>query len=282
VGVLVEQLAARSVREHLLASLPAKVAEVNATRAAVLMAAVAGPYLISADQKLYVSVTGQDDSPVTVSLTAGAARTAAQVAADVNATPGLVGVGTSDALGRLVLTSTTAPTSGTSYVGVSAGDGAANSVFGWDEGGDGVTRAMLTAPSSKGVADGWPLLNDMGAGFWVIIGDRESVPVSPHPRKDEYIVALELAVFCPVTNEQAHRDREAIHSCIRCVRECLLTDAGLQAGRAASGDVMLISEKAARIPGRPWKMKGADVPNALFDVAAMQLNVRVFERPASS
>lgn len=281
-SVRVEELCASAVRDWLLANLPAKVTEVNGTRAASLLATVAGPYTVPASAKLYVSVAGPDETPITVSLTSGAGRTAAQIAADVNGTGGLSGVGSADALGRFALSSTTPPTSATSTVAAVAGTNTANALFGWDVGGESVTRASLVAPGYRGVADGWPLINDLGAGFWVVIGDRESVVVQPQPRKDEHLVGLELAVFCPVTNEQAHRDREAIQSCLRCVREVLLTDAGLQAGRASSGDVMLITQKAARIPGRPWKFRGENAPNALFDVAALQLNVRVYERPASS
>lgn len=275
-GVLVEELAARAVREHLLAKLPAKVSEVNALRAPSLKAPLAGTYAVTAGMSLKVAVDGGAES--TVALTTGAARTAAQVASDF----AVAGVSASASGDHLAVATSAAPSSATKAITIGADSTGANVLFGWPDNGDSVTRAPLVAPSSKGVADGWPLLNDMGAGFWVIIGDRESVPVSPHPRKDEYLVALELAVFSPVTNEQAHRDRESIHACIRCVRECLLTDAGLQVGRASAGDVMLVTEKMARIPGRPWKMKGADAPNALFDVAAMQLNVRVFERPAAS
>lgn len=278
-GVLVEQIAASAIRTHLLANLPAKVAAVNALRAASLLATVAGPYTIASGGKLYVSLEGA--TAVTVSLTSGS-RTAAQIATEVNATVGLSSVAAADALGRLSLTSQTNPTASTSSVGVTSGTDAANDVFGWDAGGESVARAPLVAPGYRGVADGWPVLNDLGGGFWVIIGDRESMPAAPGPRVDEYLVGLELAVFCPVTNVQVHRDREALHSCIRCVRELLLTDGGRQAGRASTGDIVLVTEKAARIPGRPWQFKGNDAPNVMFDVAAFNLNVRVFERPASS
>jgi hypothetical protein len=277
-GVLVEQLVGQALREHLLLNLTAKVAEVNALRAAVLLATVAGPYTVPASAKLYISIAA-DQAPVTVSLTAGS-RTTAQLVTEINTAMGST-VASADAASRLALTGT-APSSATSVVSAQGGTNTANSLFGWDEGGEVVVRAQLVAPGYRGVADGWPLLNDLGGGFWVIIGDRESVPVQPDTRKDEHLVALEVAIFCPVTNEQSHRDREAIQSCVRCVRELVLTDAGRQLGRAAYGDIVKVEEKAAKIPGRPWKFKGNDAPNALFDVAALQLNVRVFERPAST
>lgn len=282
-SVLVEDIAASALRRFLLRWLPSKVAEVNATRAAVLESTGVEPFVVTSGMKLQVCAESPA-APAEVTLTTGS-RTAAQVAADINGV--VLGAASADADGRLLI-SGSAPLSSTSYAGVASDlDGSgnstgANALFGWDAGGEGVTRAPLVAPGYRGVADGWPLLNDLGRGFWVIIGDRESVPVQPSLRKDEHLVALELGIFCPVTNEQVHRDREAIQACVRCVRELVLTDAGRQFGRAAHNDVMLAEEKSARIPGRPWKFRGNDAPNALFDVAALQLNVRVFERPASS
>lgn len=276
-SVYVEQLAASAIREHLLLNLAAKVTEVNGQRAPVMKTALAGPFNVTAGMSLKVGTDG--GAQTTVPLTIGAARTAAQVAAEVQAATSLTCA--ADLQQRWTITGT-APSSATRSVEIGEDTTGANALFGWAPGGEQVVRSQLVAPNAEGIADGWPLLNDLGGGFWVIIGDRESVPKAPHPRGDTYLVGLELAVFCPVTNEQAHKDREAIHSCIRCVRELLLTDAGLQAGRAASGDIMLITEKGARIPGRPWKFHGDDAPNVLFDVAAMHLTVRVFERPAAS
>lgn len=283
-SVLAEQRAASAVREHLLANLPAKVAEVNADRAPVLKAAVPGPYTISGTKRLSISLTGVDSGYIDTAAFAPGFTTAGVIASQINASPGLAGVASSDAEGRLLLTGS-APT-GVDPTSIAAkdatgADGTA-ALFGWEAGGESVTRAPLVAPSFKGVADGWPIWPDLGAGFWVVLGDRESVPVEPAVRRDEYLVGLEVAVFCPVTNVQVHKDREALHSTLRCVRELLLTDAGRQAGRASVGDVVLITEKQAKIPGRPWKFRGENAPNLMFDVAALNLHVRVFERPAST
>ena len=284
-GVQAEAIAAQGIREHLLAKLPAKVAEVNALRGAVLRAPVAGPYTIPSLGGQVFTVRSQTGTAETSNITAGS-RTAAQIVTDIGSSLSAINVTpTADTAGHLVFTSTSAPTSADSMVGISSDSTNAgmNAALGFDTAGEEVTRAPLVTPGFRGVADGWPLVPDLGAGFWVIINDRESAPVAPGPRSDEYLVALEVGIFCPVTNVQVHRDREAIQACMRCVRECLLTDAGRQAGRASSGDIMLVTEKAARIPGKPWKFRGGEnAPNALFDVAAMQLNVRVFERPASS
>src|SRR6185436_3211813 len=96
-GVLVEQVVCEALREHLLLKLPAKVTEVNALRAPVLKTPIAGPFNISGTKKLRISKTGTDSGHVEVTLTAGAAQTATQVAADINAAVGLAGVASADA-----------------------------------------------------------------------------------------------------------------------------------------------------------------------------------------
>lgn len=285
-----EALVAQVLRSWLLLQLPAKVAAVNALRAPVLTAPYAGPYNVTAGMKLWVTVDGRDSwTPAT--LTTGAARTAAQVAADVNALGGAFAtMAGSDAEGRLVLTGT-APTAAQQLVGVGmdgGGGGAAetgsNALFGWNPGGEFEVRSPLLAPCGTGVCDGWPVVLDCGPGFWVIIGKRGSVPVNPGDvRRDEWLVALEMTLMNKDTNVQNSRSREAIEACVQCVREVLLTDLGRYVGRAGQGDVMKLEERQVVIPGTPWlarNEKGEEL--GIFDTATYALSVRVFTRPASS
>jgi hypothetical protein len=285
VSVLAEQIAARALRRYLLSELPAKVAEVNATRAPVLESPYKGPFTISGTKKLRVSLSGIDTGHLTTAaLIVGAARTAAQIAAEVNATAGLAGVASADSDGRLLLTGA-APSSGNSVVALGSDDPTAagsNAVFGWDAGGERVLTHALVAPTFKGVADGLPFFPDMGPGFWLIIGKRTSVPVrraNSTVRTDEYQVGLELGFMFRETNVQSHRSREGISSCVRCVRELLLSNTGRQLGRAQPGDIVLVEEKNCTIEGMPYSFKGKDQPKGFFDRALMLLSIRVFERP---
>lgn len=281
----VEQAAAQSLREWLLLQLPAKVAQVNAARYAVLKSAIAEPFTIATGAILQLSFTSKDGPFTPVPLTPGATRTAAQFAADVNAVrPGTC---TTDSDGRWVITSLTAPVAGTPSV-VSLGaetTSGTNSRFGLDPGGEFIINSALVAPSSKGVADGWPLTPDLGPGFWVIIGDRQSNPKAPGPRTDEYLVALELAILSPAPPGESHRSREPIAACVQCVREVLLTTRGRQfgaPGSTAAAAIVYSEEQGAMVAGRPFRFNTRDAVNPMFDIATMKLVAKVFERPAES
>lgn len=280
-GVRAEQLACSALRDWLLLQLPAKVAAVNALRAPVLQSPYAGPYTVTSGMKLHVALNASDGPFTDVALTAGT-RTAAQVASDVNGTAGLSGVASADSDGRLLLAGA-APTA--AIEGVSAGPDStgANALFGWDAGGEKVVANPVAAPTYKGVADGLPVVPDMGPGFWVILGRRSSVPVQPDVRRDEYLVTVDVLVMHRETNVFVHRSREHIHSVVRCIREVLLTDRGRHLGREAVGDIVKVGEKSCVVDGVPFSFQGSPggppPPNGLFDRAFLQLVVRVFERP---
>jgi hypothetical protein len=280
VSVYVEQLVAQACRRYLLSALPAKVAEVNATRAPVLEAAYAGPYSVTGTKVLSISKTGVDTGYVQTAALATGTRTAADIATEINATSGLAGVASADTDGRLLLTGS-APEDAAN--GIIAVKGTAAGLFGWATG-DRVVHSALVAPTYRGVADGVPLKPDMGPGIWIIIGKRSSVPVRRNNstvRTFEYQVGLELGLMWREMNVQSHRSREAIQSCVRCVRELLLTQAGRQFGRAGVGDIVLVEEKTCTIEGVPYAFKGKDAPPGIFDRALMMLSVRAFERAAS-
>lgn len=272
------QLAVRALREYLLSVLPAKVATINTERAAVLKSGLAGPFTVPASAVLSLAIT-RDGTPADVALTAGS-RTAAQVAAEIQAA-GVTGITASaDTDGRLVLTAA-APVVGTpSCVAVATDGGAATNVaFGWAAGGEHLVRAAIEAPTWRGVVDGdWTLAPDRdGGGFWVAIGDRQVRPW-PSPtnvRRDEYQVTLTCDIIRRFgANQTPHRDRESIGACVRAVDECLRTTTGRQLGRAADGDIMLVDVASQRIASGPF----GPVNSFLFDVAQMTLTVRVFQR----
>jgi hypothetical protein len=66
-----------------------------------------------------------------------------------------------------------------------------------------------------------------------------------------------------------------ISSCVRAVRELLLTTEGSYLGRA--GDIQLASLTDTVISGDPLAL--SEVPGVLFDTARLTINVRVFQRP---
>lgn len=297
--VLAEELACRALRDWLLLQLPAKVAAVNLTRAAVLRAPYAGPYVFSAGATLGINQTANSDAFSETAFATGS-QTTAQVVTAINAAMGAV-VASSEAvnadgtLTRLVLTSTTPPLSPDASAlslrgGVNGSD--ANVVFGWDAGGEKVTTTALVAPGSRGVCNGLPLQPDFGPSgqgggspIVVIIGDRSSRPVAPVPRRDEYLVSVEMAVLRIEPQQQVHRDREHIHAAVRCVREVLLTDAGRMLGRSGFNDVVLVSETRCKIAALPFKFidnKNAPVVSPLFDGAEIMLDIRIFERPGAT
>lgn len=279
-GIAPEALAVKALRDYLLRYLPAKVAALNALRAASLTSALAGPYTVPSGAKLYLSATGQEATPAEVTLTAGT-RTAAQVAADITAAaiPGLTAA--ADDWGRLTLTATAAPAVGAPSVVIVARDQGtgANVVFGWAEAGEHSETPALVAPSWRGVTDGRPLaVPDMGQGFWVMLGNRSVRPTHPGPRRDTFNVTIATELWRPFSaNAPPHRTREAISACVRAVRELLLSTDGRYLGRQGSGDVQLADVADVSISGDPLRLNEA--PGILFDVAQMTLTVRVFQRP---
>ncbi len=261
----------------------------NADRCAVLRAATAGPYTIPAGATLGLSVTGSDASFTGFNVTSGS-RTTAQMVTAINTAMGGTPA-SADSADRLTITSPTAPsTTVPSAVKLRGGINATdcNTAFGWDKGGEKVANTAIIAPASRGVLDGWPQVPDfgptsaIGTPIVIVIGDRDSKPVTPDPRRDEYVVTLDLTVMRAEGLGLVHRNREPISAALRCVREVLLQDAGRQLGRASVGDIMFVGEKSARIAAKPFSFGNSNSPNPLFDVAVMLLEVRVFERPGAT
>lgn len=281
------QLAVEALRDYLLAYLPAKVAELNALRLPTLQTPVAGPFTIPAGAKLVLS-TDRESAGTVVTLTSGS-RTAAQVATDITTAAPAGITAAADVLGRLVLTGTTAPsTTAGSYVLVLPDDqgtgGAAtgsNEALGWDPGGELDMTSSLRAPGLRGVCDGWPVTApDMGQGFWVIIDNRVAEPAGGVAlRRNLWDVTLSVLLAKPELFESFSRDREGINWVMRAVKECILTTDGRYLGREASGDVMGLEVTKEEVAGMPIEFK--EVPNALYDTAALTVRVRVFA-PSSS
>ena len=276
-GVAPDALVVQALREYLLRYLPAKVAQINALRPAVLKSALAEPYTVPSGAVLQLSAAGHEAAPTAVPLTAGV-RTSAQLVADVAAVapPGLVA--STDEAGRFVLTATAAPTSSSpSLIRAAADTTGANLALGWADGGEHVEMASLQAPSWRGIVDGRPLaVPDMGQGFWVLLGNRTVRPTHPGIRRDTWLVTFAVEVWRPFSSD-VHRSREAISSCVRAVRELLEAGDGRYLGRQGAGDVQLVTVGDVTINGDPLAFQ--EVPGVLFDLARLTLNVRVFQRP---
>lgn len=261
--------------------LPAKVTALNALRPAVLTSALAGPYTIPVGAVLNLAAYGGEEPTTAVALTSGS-RTAAQVAADIEAigVPGLTA--SADTFGRLVLTADDAPEEGVPscvIVGQDVGPTGSNEVLGWAEGGEHFETQGLVSPSWRGICDGRPLTApDMGQGFWVMVGNRTAKPTHPGIRRDTYLVTMTVDLWRPWSaSAPPHRSREAISSCVRAVRELVEADDGRYLGRQAFGDVQLATVDTVSIAGDPLFL--SEVPGVLFDVASLTITVRVFQRP---
>jgi hypothetical protein len=283
-SVRAEALAVEALLSWLRLKLPAKVAEVNAARAPRIYAATAGDYTVPVGASLKVNLTGKDSAYTTVALTDGV-RTAAQVAAEVNA--GITGLGGSAAadtdLGNFYVAGA-APSSSAAGLYIGPDTTGANALFGWDAGGEHVIVPRLVAPGHRNVMDGWPQQLDAQAqGFIVVVGRRVTLPVEPSERRDEHDVMLEVALFRPATQQENHRSRESIAACAQCVREVLKTDAGLQLGRARTGDIVKVQVGKVQVEAMRFQQMQRGKPfGPAFDSAAMTLYVKTFERPAAS
>jgi hypothetical protein len=286
-GMEPEAVVVRATRDYLLATLPQKTAQLNALRCASLKAAYGGPYVVPSGATLAVSAISREDAGTLVALTSGAAVTATVLAADINTAAPTGLTASADDLGRLVLTSTTAPADGApSVVVVGADTTGANALFGWEAGGEHVLSRALVAPGWRGVVDGWPVtVPDMGRSFWVLLGDRTSTPIQNEVRRDEWLVSVDVTVMLPSANMDPHRSREGISACVRACRELLTTTEGRYLGRIGGGDVQFATMSKVTMPGKPFAFVepgGKSVlPGIIFDFATFTLTARVFQRPAS-
>lgn len=293
-SVKAEYLAVDALAAWLRLKLPAKVTEVNLTRAPVMTAAIAGPYTLPTSGKgLYISLTGVE-GPFTHCVLTGGVRTASAVCSDVNSAGGLIppDLASVDADGRVRLSRDAlgAPVSSAQTICIGDDQGeAVNQVFGWDAGGERIINSPLVAPGLRGVMDGWPQQLDVpktaggGSPFMVVIGKRQAVPVDSDTRRDEHVVTIELAIFRPAVQQENHRSREHIHACVQCVREVLKTDAGLQLGRASTGDIVKVEVGQTSVEAMRFQpmQKGKPFGPAL-DSAGMRVYVKTFERPAAT
>lgn len=273
-----EALAVRLLQEYLLRKLPAKVAEVNATLRATLKATVPGPYVVpdsGSGGSVLTLATNRDSDGTAVTL-AAASWSTTDLAGEINAAS--LGItATADTDDRLVLTRTGTVTEGNPLC-VVVKPATWLGVFGWDLGGEHNVKAALTAPSRKGITDGWHVSPpDSGRTFWIVIGDRDSSPVSPDGRRDETQVLLGLEVWVPDRLGNQVRSKENLASALRCIREVLQTAEGRVLGAASQG-VVFVSIQRTRITGKAVAL--SDVQGVLFDVASLTVLVKIFESTA--
>lgn len=285
-GVDPEGLAIRALREWLLRALPAKTAALNLTRNATLRAPGIGPFTIPSGASLKVSAVSLQGAWTTAPLTSGT-RTATQLAADVTtAAPSNVTAGV-DGSGYFYVTSDVEPSASAnlnSFMGVGSDSTGANLAIGWEAGGEHVLNPPLRPPSFRGVTDGHPVMApDMGKGMWVILGDRSTVMYQNNSyRRDEYETTISVEVYRPDANQNPNRNREAISSTVRAIRECLMSDTGKQLGRASAGDIVFAKVINTKISSRPFSFEGSNSPNVFFDVALLTVVVRTFQRPVTA
>jgi hypothetical protein len=275
IGIQPEALAARALREYLLRWLPAKTAQLNALRAAVVKSALTGPFTITSGSLVLASA--REGATTSVTLPTGTV-TAGQVATTINAAavPGLTA--SADGDGRLVLTGGV-PTEGVSSC-VSVRTSTANGLFGWPTDGCYDVVSALTAPTWKGVMDGMPAtVPDFGRTYAVVIGDRNAVEVGG-TRADMHTVSLDVSIWVADRGEGQHRTRELLQSAVRCVRELLDSDDGRTLGRGTVGDILRV-QTAAKLKGRPFEV--FDESKRLVasgEVASLTVTAKTFHRPS--
>ena len=196
-------------------------------------------------------------------------------------------IATVDDDGRVVITDPNPPSESTdrvSIVTIAPDTTGGHTALGWDEGGEKERRSPLYAPTRSAVMDGWPQtpVAQIGQGFVAVISKRDGKPWGEVLRRDEYLVQLEVALFHFVDAAEAGLGREHMHAVLQAVREVLFTERGRRLGRDAEGDIALTLDVGGGVAERPFKWLDAGAPNTLFDVAFLNLSVRVFERPALS
>lgn len=278
IGVEPTAIAARALRDYLLRWLPAKVTQLNALRGAVLKSALVGPFSISSGALVLASA--REGATTSVTLPTGAAVTAAQVATAVNAAavPGITA--SADGEGRLVLTAA-APTAGVPSA-VRVATSTANALFGWPQDGQSEVVTALTAPTSKGVMDGWPVsLPDMGRTFAVILGDRKAVPIGG-VRRDQHTVTVDVVVWAADRAAGGHRSREHIQAAARAVHELLSSDDGRTLGRGSVGDVLHVEVSGLSVRGMPFQAfdESKRPVGGATEVASLTVTAKVFHRPS--
>lgn len=285
-----EATAAKALRDWLLWKLPVSCVAVNLTRAATLRAPQPGPYVIPALAVLKVSVTDKAGTTSSAAITAGS-RTTAQLVTEINATVPLLASADSD--DHLLLTSTNAPSydvttlaATNSVMAVGADATLTNMALGWDISGEHTITTPIVPPGPRGVADGFPVggffdPSQLGKGrMLVTIGERTGAMTDGNPRRFEWDVGLELAIFRAEPQQVVNQTREGIQAALRCLREVLVTDEGMRFGAPASGVMYgrLVSTRIA-----PWSFQqqrvDAKTPGGLFfDSVSGTVTCRVFQQ----
>lgn len=281
-GISPEAVATQALADWLRLKLPAKCAALNSNRAAQLKSAVAGPFAIADDCTLRLSVIGTEDAtPYEVAVPAGI-YTAAQLAFLIDATATSIDA-SEDFAGRLVLQSEVTPTEDApSVVAVLAAEddasAAAHAALGWEAGGERVDCAAVISPGYRNVVDGdWLVAPDAGSGFIVRLLDRQATVAYGDARHGEFWVDVTAEVWRPFgANVTPHRDRDAIETCLRAVREVVTDDStGRQLGRAAAGDIMRVDITTSAVSGETFFANGVS-----FEAAALTFRIRVFQPPS--
>lgn len=283
-----EALACRALRDWLLWKLPASCLTINNARAAFLRAPGPGPYTIPASAVLRISLDGTNYTDV--SLTAGS-RTTAQLVTEINTAMGAT-IASADSDDKLLLTSTTTPSYVASTLEVTEssifveGDSTgANLAIGFEVGGEKCIRAPVLPPGPDGVCDGFPVggwFNPSALGFnrvLVTLGQRSSQPTQDNPRRFEWDVLVDCAIFRG-TDVQPHQSRDGIQAALAGVRNVFLTDDGMRLGRAREGDVMYARVGDILVSPVPFPQtdtSGQRIGGPFFDSASFKFRCRVFQ-----
>lgn len=197
------EYAVRALFRTLRDELPAALAAADAANRALVIGGV-GPYEIVAGVNDRLALKGSGASATEVVLTAGAARTGAQLAADVNAGAGVTGLlAAGDAEGRFTVQSTVAPTgTAASRVRVepaSAAD-AAETLGLTARASDSVVLALAAKPitflEDRDFGDG-----DGGRGPYVAVEQVREQVVQPL-RTDTFKVTVRLHVIFPGPSQE--------------------------------------------------------------------------------
>lgn len=284
-----EALACRALRDWLLWKLPASCVTINNARAAFLRAPGPGPYTIPASADLSISLDGTTYTDV--ALTSGS-RTTTQLVTEINAAMGAT-VASADSDDKLLLTSTTSPGYVASTLAVTEScifveddSTGANLAIGFEVGGEKCIRAPVLPPGPDGVCDGFPVggwfnPSALGKGrVLVTLGQRSSQPTQDNPRRFEWDVLVDCAIFRD-TDVQPHQSRDGIQAALAAVRNTFLTDDGMRLGRAANGDVMYARAGEVLVSPVPFAQTGADgqrIGGTFFDSANLKLRMRVFQQ----
>lgn len=291
-GPAPEDVAATALRNWLLWKLPAACVLVNAARAASLRAPQPGPYTISANAVLNLSITDKAGTTFAVTLTSGS-RTAAQLVSEINTAVGST-VASADADDHLLLTGTAPSFSASggdltltdSLVAIGPDTTGANAALGFETSGQHSLRTAVTPPGPDGVLDGYPvgdifMPSASGKGrVLVTIGLRRSQPKDRNPRTGEWNAELTVEIFRCEPKQAVHQTRDGIQAAVHAVRTCLNTDAGKQLGRARNGDIVLALEQSVDIAPFSFQRKDTSGQKVgpLFDAATMKLGLRVFQQ----